>query len=220
MGDAYTIARDRNMEVITITNFEHLADTLEKMKDAGVESYVGMCCGEFFLKRHHAFRNSGMDAVLLDIHAEIAEFERFAIRCTGGAIEVALDSRHQLRHRIGLHDIIVRAGFQPAHAVDFLGPGGQHDDRDVPRLPVGLQTAADFDAGDFRQHPVEDDQRRLFLFDQHHRVRPVQRRHRHIALGLQVDRQEFLLRRFVLDDEDLPTVAVVHGQSPCPPAGR
>ena len=67
VGDAYTMARDRNMEVITITNFEHLADTLEKMKDAGVESYVGMCCGEFFLKRHHAFRNSGMDAVLLDI---------------------------------------------------------------------------------------------------------------------------------------------------------
>jgi lipoate-protein ligase A len=32
-----------------------------------VESYVGMCCGEFFLKRHHAFRDSGMEAVLLDI---------------------------------------------------------------------------------------------------------------------------------------------------------
>jgi lipoate-protein ligase A len=67
VGDAYTMARERNMEVITITNFEHLADTLAKMKSSGVESYVGMCCGEFFLKRHHAFRNSGMDAVLLDI---------------------------------------------------------------------------------------------------------------------------------------------------------
>jgi lipoate-protein ligase A len=67
VGDAYAMARDRNMEVITITNFEHLADTLDKMKGAGVDSYVGMCCGEFFLKRHHAFRNSGMDAVLLDI---------------------------------------------------------------------------------------------------------------------------------------------------------
>lgn len=67
VGDAYTLARERNMEVITITNFEHLSDTLAKMKDAGVESYVGMCCGDFFLKRHHAFRDSGMDAVLLDI---------------------------------------------------------------------------------------------------------------------------------------------------------
>ena len=67
VGDAYTLARERNMEVITITNFEHLADTLKKMKSAGVESYVGMCCGEFFLKRHHAFRDSGMDAILLDI---------------------------------------------------------------------------------------------------------------------------------------------------------
>ncbi len=67
VGDAYMLARDRNMEVVTITNFEHLADTLAAMKGAGVTSYVGMCCGEFFLKRHHAFRDSGMDAVLLDI---------------------------------------------------------------------------------------------------------------------------------------------------------
>ena len=67
VGDAYIMARERNMEVVTITNFEHLAETLDKMKSAGVQSYVGMCCGEFFLKRHHAFRDSGMDAVLLDI---------------------------------------------------------------------------------------------------------------------------------------------------------
>ncbi len=67
VGDAYLMARERNMEVVTITNFEHLANTLADMKAAGVESYVGMCCGEFFLKRHHAFRDSGMEAVLLDI---------------------------------------------------------------------------------------------------------------------------------------------------------
>ncbi len=67
VGDAYLMARERNMEVVTITNFEHLASTLADMKAAGVESYVGMCCGEFFLKRHHAFRDSGMEAVLLDI---------------------------------------------------------------------------------------------------------------------------------------------------------
>jgi lipoate-protein ligase A len=67
VGDAYIMARERNMEVITIINFEHLSETLGKMKSAGVQSYVGMCCGEFFLKRHHAFRDSGMDAVLLDI---------------------------------------------------------------------------------------------------------------------------------------------------------
>ena len=67
VGDAYLMARERNMEVVTITNFEHLADTLTDMKAQGVESYVGMCCGEFFLKRHHAFRDSGMEAVLLDI---------------------------------------------------------------------------------------------------------------------------------------------------------
>ena len=67
VGDAYKMARERNLEVVTIMNYEHLVDTLGKMKKANVSSYVGMCCGEFFLKRHHAFRDCGMDAVLIDI---------------------------------------------------------------------------------------------------------------------------------------------------------
>lgn len=67
VGDAYKMARERNLDVITIMNYEHLVETLDKMKAEQVLSYVGMCCGEFFLKRHHAFRDCGMDAVLIDI---------------------------------------------------------------------------------------------------------------------------------------------------------
>lgn len=93
VGDAYRMARERNMEVVTITNFEHLSDTLAAMKGAGVASYVGMCCGEFFLKRHHAFRDSGMEAVLLDIEGatcyELKE-EQMAYAGTFSA-EAALD---------------------------------------------------------------------------------------------------------------------------------
>jgi lipoate-protein ligase A len=37
------------------------------MKQRGVSAYVGMCCSDFFLKRHAAFREAGMDAVLLDV---------------------------------------------------------------------------------------------------------------------------------------------------------
>jgi lipoate-protein ligase A len=67
VGEAYRMGRERNMEVLTIVNYEHLVETLAEMKRQGVESYVGMCCGEFFLKRHAAFRDCGMAATLVDI---------------------------------------------------------------------------------------------------------------------------------------------------------
>ncbi|MCE1235828.1 MAG: DUF116 domain-containing protein [Hyphomicrobiales bacterium] len=67
VGEAYRLAQDRDLEVTTITNFEHLSETLADMKARGVTSYVGMCCSDFFRKRHVAFREAGMDAVLMDV---------------------------------------------------------------------------------------------------------------------------------------------------------
>jgi lipoate-protein ligase A len=67
VGDAYRLARERNMQVTTITHYEHLTATLAEMKNKGVEAYVGACCSQFFIKRHHAFREAGMAAVLMDI---------------------------------------------------------------------------------------------------------------------------------------------------------
>lgn len=67
VGDAYRLARARDMQVTTITNYEHLAATLGRMKTDGVAAYVGACCSQFFIKRHHAFREAGMAAVLMDI---------------------------------------------------------------------------------------------------------------------------------------------------------
>lgn len=55
------------MGVITITHYEQLEATLGKMKADGVEGYVGMCCSQFFLKRHRAFQGAGIPAVLMDI---------------------------------------------------------------------------------------------------------------------------------------------------------
>jgi len=67
VGDAYRLARERNMQVTTITDYEHLTVTLGQMKSDGVAAYVGACCSQFFIKRHHAFREAGMAAVLMDI---------------------------------------------------------------------------------------------------------------------------------------------------------
>lgn len=67
VGAAYRAARERNMQVTTITNYEHLVATLSAMKARGVAAYVGMCCSHFFIKRHRAFAQAGMPALLMDI---------------------------------------------------------------------------------------------------------------------------------------------------------
>jgi lipoate-protein ligase A len=67
VGEAYRLAREHGMRVVTITNFEHLQRTLAALREAGTGAYVGMCCRNFYLKREYAFREAGMPALLLDI---------------------------------------------------------------------------------------------------------------------------------------------------------
>lgn len=67
VGDAYRLARERDMQVTTITNYEHLVDTLNDLKARKVAAYVGMCCGNFFIKRYRAFAEAGIPAVLMDV---------------------------------------------------------------------------------------------------------------------------------------------------------
>jgi lipoate-protein ligase A len=67
VGDAYRLARERQMQVTTVTQYEHLVATLAEMKEKGTQAYVGMCCSNFFIKRHRAFQEAGMPAVLMDI---------------------------------------------------------------------------------------------------------------------------------------------------------
>lgn len=67
VGDAYAMARERGLRVVSITNFEHLQETLDGMRADEVPAYVGMCCESFYLKRHYAFEAAGIPAVLTDI---------------------------------------------------------------------------------------------------------------------------------------------------------
>jgi lipoate-protein ligase A len=67
VGDAYRLARERGMRVISINNFEHLCSVLTDLRAQEVPAYVGMCCEHFYLKRQHAFRAAGIPAVLMDI---------------------------------------------------------------------------------------------------------------------------------------------------------
>jgi lipoate-protein ligase A len=67
VGEVYRLARERGLPVTTVTDFEHLQATLGEMSAHEVPAYVGMCCSNFFLKRHFAFQEAGMPALLMDI---------------------------------------------------------------------------------------------------------------------------------------------------------
>ncbi|MFZ5558742.1 MAG: lipoyl protein ligase domain-containing protein [Pseudomonadota bacterium] len=66
VSEAYRLARERGMQVITVTRYEHLVETLERLRREG-RAYVGMCCSHFFLKRHAAFARAELPAVLMDV---------------------------------------------------------------------------------------------------------------------------------------------------------
>ncbi len=67
VGEAYRLARERGMRVVSINNYEHLRQTLADLRGMGTAAYVGMCCENFYLKRHVAFNEAGIPAVLMDI---------------------------------------------------------------------------------------------------------------------------------------------------------
>ena len=67
VGVAYELARNHNLEPITIVNFEDLQDTLAHMKKRGVKSFLGCCCDPFFVKHREDFEKAGMSALLIDI---------------------------------------------------------------------------------------------------------------------------------------------------------
>ncbi|MHB8453740.1 MAG: lipoate--protein ligase family protein [Acidiferrobacterales bacterium] len=67
VGDAYCVARKQGMRAISISNYEHLRETLNHLRDEKVAAYVGMCCENFYLKRRAAFDEAGIPAVLMDI---------------------------------------------------------------------------------------------------------------------------------------------------------
>jgi lipoate-protein ligase A len=67
VGEAYRLARERGLRVVSINNYEHLCRTLDELKRDGVAAYLGMCCSQFYVKRNRAFRDAGIPAVLMDV---------------------------------------------------------------------------------------------------------------------------------------------------------
>ncbi len=67
VGEAYRLARERGMRAVTITRYEHLEETLTRLKDEGVRAFVGCCCEPFYAKHQRDFERIGLAGALVDI---------------------------------------------------------------------------------------------------------------------------------------------------------
>ncbi len=67
VGRAYEIAERLGMRVITITNYEHLEETLHSLRRKGVRAFLGSCCESFYVKHQQDFERCGVRGVLVDI---------------------------------------------------------------------------------------------------------------------------------------------------------
>ena len=65
--DAVSLGERFGLEHITIQSFEHLMETLERLKERGITSYIGCCCEAFYTKHNDDFERSGVPAILVDI---------------------------------------------------------------------------------------------------------------------------------------------------------
>jgi len=69
VGRAYELAESLGMRVITITNYEHLEETLTRLRGEGVRAFLGSCCESFYVKHQQDFERFGVKGVLVDIQS-------------------------------------------------------------------------------------------------------------------------------------------------------
>jgi lipoate-protein ligase A len=67
IGDAWKLGKGHHMKTICIVSFEDLWDELMRMKQRGVEAYIGCCCQPFFIKHFDDFERAELPGILLDI---------------------------------------------------------------------------------------------------------------------------------------------------------
>ena len=140
------------------------------------------------------------DLVAALVEDEVGEAEDVAGQVAGGAAEDRLHARDDLGEAERLRDVVVAAGAERLDLVLDRVLRGEEEDR---RLEAALaQPAADLDALDVGEHPVEDDQVGLDARDRGERVAAVRRLLDLVALVAERGRDGVDDRRLVVDDED------------------
>jgi len=127
-------------------------------------------------------------------------------RAAGGdaarAPQQGADAGQQPVHGEGLGDVVVGADVEGTDAVLLLHPGGDHDDRQVARRRPATQLAADLEARELRQHPVQQDQVGPGLGDAQQGLLAIRGFLDPEALLLQVVAEQREQRHLVLDHQD------------------
>ena len=72
------------------------------------------------------------------------------------------DPKNQLPGAEGLGHVVIRAEFEPHHAIHLIRLGGEHDDRQACGLGIAAQSSTHLGAADIGEHQVE-----------HHEIRPL-----------------------------------------------
>jgi hypothetical protein len=140
------------------------------------------------------------DAPGQSIEVKITGVKSLCDPLRSAAPEQGADAGHQFDHRKRLDYIIVRADRETAHALGFVAPGGDHDDRQCAGRLARPQTPADLDARKARQHPVENEEIRQAFSQSRLDFFAMRDAFREIALCFEVVGNQESDLDFVLDD--------------------
>jgi lipoate-protein ligase A len=67
IGDGYHIAEKYGLTPVSIQSYEDLEETLEQLKQKGVDAFVGSCCEPFYAKHRDDFERIGLPGILVDV---------------------------------------------------------------------------------------------------------------------------------------------------------
>ena len=137
-----------------------------------------------------------------EVHRHLAELQCLLGGVGLGAAHHRAQSSAQLAQAERLWNVVVGAAVEPAHPVRFLAARGQHDDRERARLRRATDLAADFDAGNQRQHPIEQHDVGFALGNAHQRLFAVARLGDLETVLFEIVAQQGDERRLVFDDQD------------------
>ncbi len=141
------------------------------------------------------------DTVGCGVERQIADHQHLAGQCRADAAHDRADPGNQLARGERLGDIVVRAGFQPAHAVVLCFARGEQDDGNVCGFLGAAQAAADLDAAGALDHPVEHDQIGHLFAGQQQRLVAIGGGDDIVAFGLEAEFEQFGECRIILDEE-------------------
>jgi len=100
--------------------------------------------------------------VFAGFHDDVLERDPKASIRGSRSAQLHLEAGQKFGDGIRFHHVIISPAFEAKDTIHFVFPGGNHDDRDCLEVPGGADHAAEFNAGEFRDHPVEQHDVREF----------------------------------------------------------